>query len=102
MDGPAAPARGDLDARDEADAGGARGGRGRPDARDRVVVGERHELHAAGRDVGDERGRIEHAVGRRRVQVQVDRRVRVHTARGPSPTVSTWSPVITTNPRWRA
>jgi hypothetical protein len=52
--------------------------------------------------MGDERRRIEHAVGGRRMQVQVDRRVRAHTARGPSPTESTRSPVTTTNPRWRA
>ena len=89
VDGPPAPARRDLDARDERHVQVARGGRGRPDARHRVVVGERHELHAAGGDVGDQRGRVEHAVGGRGVQVQVDRRVRDHTARGPSPTVST-------------
>ena len=66
-----------------------------------VVIRECHELHAAGRDARDERGRVERAVGGRRMQVQVNRRLRGHTARGPRPTVSTWSPVRTTNPRWR-
>ena len=56
---------------------------------DRIVVAERER-------------RVQHAVGGGRVQVQVDRGGLVHARRGPSPTVSTRVPVMTTKPRCRA
>ena len=83
----AAPDDRQLDPGDEADARGRRLRGGGGDAVHGVVIGERHQLDAAAGDVRDERRRIEHAVRSRRVQVQVDFRVRAHAALGPSPTV---------------
>jgi hypothetical protein len=65
--------RGDLGRGDDAHAVLAAGGERLVDAVDRVVVGQREQLHPGGRRPGHDFGRGQRAVGVKRMRLQVER-----------------------------